>query len=762
MSTAPLPESATPAWWPALAVRFADLHIDSDGTLGYGDWRFKAQRRPTQHDDPFYHADARLEALQNHLYADCYAAIDPRGAQIPIWQPRDAAPLSSGPWRVLEQLAGGNLAAQSGTRVRCLSPGEYLFDGIPLAAQRGSQVMRHRPRWSNRLDSAFHYLFGASEADACSEDCLVRYYLAVRPETLEHLIHTLIQALDHARLPFSCKYPAQARAFVRRDALVLYLGARYAPEAHRVLARIYPQLACCLRPQTPLWTQELSPGLGFAQEPEDGNSFGVSRCRALAQGLFAAAQAPQNGLLPPVHSAFLQAGIDWRHAHLEFDQNDRFGLRQLHFAPAAPPSAAPHHLVGNSQSQARAQAEAIGQRLCASALWHQDRCSWITDDADDADGTLSPFARSMNGSLYDGSLGVAAFLLLLAEVSGHHAFAEVAAGALRHALRQRADNRISLYEGELGTLAQGLWLARRLGERTLIDEYRAEARGFLAHTPVHADEADLMHGLAGAILALIHLAQLLPDRRRQALDLACILGHRLVRLARADPQGWHWPAAGSALGLCGLSHGASGIALAFAALASSTPAPQWRAALQGALDYEAHWFIAPQGNWPHLFAEDAGGYDDRPQSCGMAWCHGAPGIALARLALWRISADPVYRQHAERALASVADDLQRAHPAAGSSYNLCHGLAGNADILLSGAQLLNQPRWYGLALKVARSGLQTHAEHGDWSDGLGIAGTHALGLMLGLAGTGYFLLRISSRKPLPSLLLPFGLGGPET
>jgi hypothetical protein len=34
--------------------------------------------------------------------------------------------------------------------------------------------------------------------------------------------------------------------------------------------------------------------------------------------------------------------------------------------------------------------------------------------------------------------------------------------------------------------------------------------------------------------------------------------------------------------------------------------------------------------------------------------------------------------------------------------------------------------------------------------------------MLCLAGTGYFLLRISSRKPRPSLLLPFGLGGPET
>ena len=739
-----------PGWWATLSAALSGLARDEQGTLWLDGLAFTAAPLAQQADRVGHHDDPRIERLQQYLYRRYYAACVDDPSPQPMWYPPAVKAWDGGRWQVLEQLGNGALAVQQGRVARRVEAGEYLFDGVPARAMRGQHVTVQRAAWTEQLDPAFIYLFGETPQDTCNDDCQVRYYLAPQPARLGDVVQALSNALDQACLPYLLKYPSEPAAWLRQDAVVLYVAARHGRHVHRLLGHQADWLRTRLRSTSPLWTLPLLPGLGFAQDPDDGRSFGESRCRALALGLLDAACHGAD-LRQAVQAQFDLCGIDWDHPHLEADPEDRYGLHHLHFVMGAPASV-------TAVAQPLQEAIRIGHHVCAEALWLGERCTWLSDDADDSDGPLKAFACSMNASLYDGTVGVAAFLVLLAEQSVQPAFVDTARGALRHALAFAAGNTLSLYEGRLGTVTQGLWLARRLGDAELVQDYERAITPLLQDLqglPADPQPVDLMHGLAGAIIGLLGLANQAPALAPQSRVIAQALGLRLVQQAQRTPHGWHWPEHGAHLGLCGLSHGNAGIALAFAQLARDCPGLEWSQALAHTLAYESHWFIEEQGNWPYLFAEDARHLDDRVSHCGMAWCHGAPGIALSRLALLQISGEQHHRAIARRALQTVAADLIAVTSLAGSSYTLCHGPAGNADILLTGAALLGEPAWAECARQVASRGLA--AERGAWRSGLGVAQGQSMGLMLGLAGTGYFLLRCGASAPVPSLLLPLGL-----
>ena len=72
-----------------------------------------------------------------------------------------------------------------------------------------------------------------------------------------------------------------------------------------------------------------------------------------------------------------------------------------------------------------------------------------------------------------------------------------------------------------------------------------------------------------------------------------------------------------------------------------------------------------------------------------AWCSGAPGIALALASMLTVGTDPEMPHHFERALQTTLDsiDVDDDDPFEGDgSFCLCHGNAGNADIVLTIAE----------------------------------------------------------------------------
>ena len=108
-------------------------------------------------------------------------------------------------------------------------------------------------------------------------------------------------------------------------------------------------------------------------------------------------------------------------------------------------------------------------------------------------------------------------------------------------------------------------------------------------------------------------------------------------MATTDGDALIWqPARGPVL--AGLAHGQSGMAVALAAAGAVTDTPALIDAARRALTAEDRLFDPARANWPS---------PDRGHRPATAWCHGAAGIALARLALLNLAPDIFADRRAE-------------------------------------------------------------------------------------------------------------------
>ena len=185
----------------------------------------------------------------------------------------------------------------------------------------------------------------------------------------------------------------------------------------------------------------------------------------------------------------------------------------------------------------------------------------------------------------------------------------------------------------------------------------------LTETRLHADlDFDVMSGSAGLIGPLLALND------STATQWAIRAGHHLVA-HQLDNGGWPArPALAASQPLTGFSHGASGLAAALGALHRNTNEPAFLDAARRALAYERACYQPTNESWPDFRAGGA-------QVGVTSWCHGAPGIALARLCLSHTALnDSDLALERDVALAVTA----RAQP---SLDNLCCGSMGLVAIL---------------------------------------------------------------------------------
>ena len=229
------------------------------------------------------------------------------------------------------------------------------------------------------------------------------------------------------------------------------------------------------------------------------------------------------------------------------------------------------------------------------------------------------------------------------------------------------------------------------------------------------------------------------------------LGEGLLATAARGQAGWSWPspAAPAERNLTGLSHGAAGIGLALLELERAGGGERFGEAAAAAFAYERSLYDPQARNWPDLrdFAVRGKPADATPP-CATLWCHGAPGIALSRLRACELGDSNGCAEETRIALATTANSLR--HQLDGGNYSLCHGLAGNAEVLAEGTALLGEEE-SAIVGEVAEAGLERYLEtETPWP--LGVRDGHTDSLLVGRAGTAYFYLRLHEPER-PSLLL---------
>ena len=603
---------------------------------------------------------------------------------------------------------------------------------------------------------------------------IVRLYWNLMPEGAVLLVRKVTELLNQQRFRFRLKVLSDPTRYVRCDSAVLYIVRDDYELIAPAISEIYTELAAYLKLDVPALTKQLAPGLGLAEDPGDGQSFGLHRCGLLAEGIIAAhklKEASLAGRLRVLSEHFEEAGIDLETPYLNAGSNDiyrlpgftrpaRHGSTPAGPGPSHRENPMPIHATQVERETYLDTAMEIGLRLCHEAIWHEDRCTWLgpaTNKQEHLHGEPITSYSTLGSDLYAGTGGIALFLAALHSVTGDCELRRTALGAIKQALARTGSvlprYRLGLYTGWPGIALASARIGLLLGEeylsvaarQLLVRCTREEAAGY---------EYDLLAGSAGAVAGLVLLHQMTGDAG--LLEVAVDLGEELLEKAETGEAGHSWRSRQfPGRNLTGWSHGAAGIAYALLQLYSVTDEARFRQAAEMAFEYERHWFVPKVGNWPD-FRHDTNARRTSTRHLRFAtfWCHGAPGIALSRLRAYEILREETYRAEAIAALRTTCRAVEAQLQSRQGSLTLCHGLPGNAEVLLHADRVLGSNvvglSLRQLALAAARAGSQDFARQPrpGSADALDTPG-----LMLGLAGLGLFYLRIC-QPDIPSVILP--------
>jgi type 2 lantibiotic biosynthesis protein LanM len=354
--------------------------------------------------------------------------------------------------------------------------------------------------------------------------------------------------------------------------------------------------------------------------------------------------------------------------------------------------------------------------------------------------------------LYNGATGIALFLAAHASVTDSKPSGELALAGLSHLrknLKSRNAARMARALGiggatGLGSIVYALTvMAKCLDNAELLADAEAAARLFTGELIAADKQLDVMGGSAGAILALLRLYR--DSGAGDVLGRAIKCGEHLMAQSRFGPEGRRSfvgqgsGAQGPAHGLNGMSHGAAGFAYALAALAAATGREDFSQAASECIAFENASYDADRHNWPDLRAAES--------HWPCQWCHGAPGIGLARLATAKrgvLDSKPLAAD-----IRNAIEGVERGKLTPVDT--LCCGTLGTVEFYCEAASALDRDDLRTLAASQLTAVLQHAASSGDyrWNSG---RRQFNLGLFRGLAGVGYTLLR-QANTSLPNVLI---------
>ena len=638
--------------------------------------------------------------------------------------------------------------------------------------------------------ACYYVALGDAEEDAEEPNGpfvpMSRYYWHVTASAAPQFLATATTLLNAAQIPFRIKLLVDPHAYQRADAGVLFLRSRDNSAVSSIIAAIHSAVATGLRPSTPMFTKQLAHGLGYAKSPSGSMSFGQQTCLFVAQALwqsFLRGEVDRDARLSTLAERFVVEGIDPLRPYLGTGNDADDVVLPVHTAaPGSPDVVAMPSGLGAKIVYAKPTAmtlmevaSRIGDDLCRSAYWDDSArlCNWIGRSGSEATtpgGPIKPAAAALGPDIYSGSAGVALFLARLHAVTGDSDLARTALGAIRRSIRQldrtpstpsdtEQTKQYSFFRGDLG-VAYAAW---HVGFLTGQSELDLEASSILDRAmaniqSTHQHALDVMSGNAGTIPTLLQMARK-PGLER-CFDYALTLGEALCAASTIQGDVYSWdPEVASGpetadVPLAGLANGASGIGLALFELHAATGRRDFLDAARGAFAYEDTLFDAEQKNWPDLRRRGRSPLDKSPLRFVLAWCQGAPGIALARLRASELDPDrqETYRAMARIAIESTLAAIDKKLEVPSADATLCHGLSGLMEVLFIAGRTLGDSAYLNRAREVGHALIDRHTTAGDWPSGVRCGGPNP-SLMLGTAGIGYSFLRLHAPEEVPPVLL---------
>jgi len=389
------------------------------------------------------------------------------------------------------------------------------------------------------------------------------------------------------------------------------------------------------------------------------------------------------------------------------------------------------------QNDCLTEAKKIGDRIEELAIQDSEGAEWLELSlVNETDWHVLPAGVG----LYSGISGVILFLAYLGLISKDDKYLDLAVKALNSTLLQterivskKSELEESIttrindpgeYIGAFTGLSGVVYLLSHLGviweDQSMLD--RAKPLRAFIHKLVATDSSfDIIGGAAGCILTMLSLYKV--TQCQDDLDVAIDCGNRLAKQMVYTSNGIKWETKNFN---AGFSHGATGIGAALCALSDKCNNDRF-----GELGLRA----IEQG------FKSIG--EDQEGKRNVSWCHGSAGVGSAMLVAAK-SGYEIRTIEFNRCVQEVVDGF-------GQNHCMCHGDFGSIDFLIEATRRVPDN---GIveSVEALGHGLINSFKEGNILTGVP-RGIETPGLMVGLSGVGYGLLRLLAPERVPSFLM---------
>ena len=221
-------------------------------------------------------------------------------------------------WLILKQENDNSLIVNKGGLKLHIERDSHLKPTEQSAAV-GNLVAIRLPK--NFVQNGFY--MAVSNAGQSRSKNVVRIYFNLTSEGAVAMMSNLTQQFNDSDLPFSFKALYNPNEYERYDSGVLYFGKEDYRKVKNILQTVYQHNRSFFKPEIPLFTKHLAPGMGLAEEPNINfshpESFGMNRCQIVANGLLAAYKQGDNSLearMNAIYQQFSLLDIDLNHPYL--------------------------------------------------------------------------------------------------------------------------------------------------------------------------------------------------------------------------------------------------------------------------------------------------------------------------------------------------------------------------------------------------------------------------------------------------------------
>lgn len=389
----------------------------------------------------------------------------------------------------------------------------------------------------------------------------------------------------------------------------------------------------------------------------------------------------------------------------------------------------------------------IGEILLENSLQNSSNTerTWVTLMVN---GKSEVFTRLSwaEHDLYKGNSGIALYFSFLGSITGEEKFKKAAIESIQPCIRilDTIDEHphisldIGAFTGISGVIYSLFHIGQKLNDNSL-KQKAYKYTDYLVNNLNKVNKFEIISGTSGALSVLMSLYNLTVEmeRKKDLLNKAEVIGNYIINnLTEMDDNKIFWGPFQESEGYTGFAHGTSGITTSLIRLYQINKDERILETIRKAINFENSLFSNERKNWKTNFSKEAK---------SIAWCHGASGILLNRGLLQKFG----YEDN------RIAHDLNIALSTSikkgfGTSNILCHGTTGNLAILYEIADILNDQDLKNQCDSTFLNLYNNYIKN-NWNKN-SFRSVNVYGLMIGLSGIGYSLLKVGCEYDIPNVL----------